>query len=210
MENIRKKNTTASITNSNSFKNNTKYILKLNKLSTDTIDKDYIIINNYFKTNRQKIYTKITEFNLTPDPPIFYDIKLNKKQEIDTEHAKNNNQLTNDIISGGTYVYALNAYKSIMVDEKKDIDRIALENINNSDIVKATSDHKVGEYVDMILVDIFRMIICNYYDDSFYMFKNAVNGENLLHYYYKNYNMFLIHYGNFLSKIFRNSIQYSN
>ena len=195
---------TITITNSTDH-TNIHYVLELKPVTITNIQdtNNYNMCNTYFKANKQTIYTKINKFNSQKTQPIFFDLKEGQnmnKINITQKHKKEIEQLYNDIDKGGIYLYALNAYKSIVVNKNTDESDVDKQiNYENTSKLTKTNNHTLKEYLFIILKDIHRNIII--IEDKFFMI-NFKEDLELLYYYKNNLHMFLKHFGNFLSKQF--------
>ena len=222
-----------------SIDNNENYVLTLKHVTLSSLTNvsnmtsletayNYQMINTFFKNNRQKIYNKISEFNLksVQDKRTQTLFNLNTNQTMNKD--KFNDQLTTDnsklescFKNGGQYLYALNKYKAIMVNEnKEEIKKIEERNKAEKEKTKDknktkdntrknksisthttpinTEDHTVREYLDSIIGDMSREYIIEKGD-----IKNINFPDGKIDEYRTDFKLFLRHIGNFLLSQFQ-------
>ena len=167
------------------------------------IEKNKIKNYNYFLQNRQKIYDKITKQQKNLNPFILYDITITTKtaktdNELKAYHANCHKILFKNITDGGEYVYTLNAYKSIMVNDNEDETKITTV------IQQSDNSHILDEYLIQIIKEIERNEIFLFGKTetniiTFYGITFTTKDKN---YYIGHWDEFLSDFGIFLSKKF--------
>ena len=193
---------------------------------------NYQMIKTFFKNNRQKIYNKISEFNLKSvqdkRTQTLFNLNTNQtmnKDKFNDQLTTDNSKLENCFKKGGQYLYALNKYKAIMVNENdndkirkiqekekekkeaeaktKDKNKTKENNRKNKSISTHTTpinteDHTVHEYLDSIIGDMSRAYIIKQNN----MYTIDISDEKIS-IYREDYKLFLRHIGNFLLSQFQ-------